>query len=255
MRILYAADYNEMSRKAANLIAAQVILKPDCVLGLATGSSPLGTYKCLIEGYEKGDLDFSRCSAANLDEYCGLTKDNDQSYAYFMYENLFKHINIDMANTNIPDGTNADAEAECKRYDAAVAALGGVDIQLLGIGHNGHIGFNEPADSFAKGTHRVALTQRTIDANTRFFARREDVPTHAYTMGIKTIMSAKKILLIASGAEKAPIIYEMAAGPIVPSVPASVLQLHNDVTIVADAAALSVLLEKAPELVEGALKA
>ena len=142
MRILYAADYNDLSRKAANIIGAQVILKPDCVLGLATGSSPLGTYKCLIEGYEKGDLDFSRCSAANLDEYRGLTKDNDQSYAYFMYENLFKHINIDMANTNIPDGTNPDAEAECKRYDAAVAALGGVDIQLLGIGNNGHIGFN-----------------------------------------------------------------------------------------------------------------
>ncbi len=255
MRILYAADYNDLSRKAANLIGAQVIMKPDCVLGLATGSSPLGTYKCLIEAYEKGDLDFSRCFAANLDEYRGLTKDNDQSYAYFMYENLFKHINIDMANTNIPDGTNPDAEAECKRYDEAVAALGGVDIQLLGIGNNGHIGFNEPADEFPTGTHCVDLTDSTIDANARFFARREDVPTQAYTMGIKTIMSAKKILLIASGENKAPIMYEMAAGPVVPSVPASILQMHNDVTVVADAAALSILLEKAPELVEGAPKA
>ena len=255
MRILYASDYNDLSRKAANIIAAQVILKPDCVLGLATGSSPLGTYKCLIEGYEKGDLDFSRCKAANLDEYRGLPKDNDQSYAYFMYENLFKHINIDMANTNIPDGMNADAEAECKRYDEAVRALGGVDIQLLGIGHNGHIGFNEPADEFPKGTHCVDLTQSTIDANTRFFARKEDVPTQAYTMGIQTIMSAKKILLIASGEGKADIVCRMAAGPVTPSVPASVLQLHNDVTIVADKEALSVLMEKAPEMIEGLPKA
>ena len=255
MRILYASDYNDLSRKAANIIAAQVILKPDCVLGLATGSSPLGTYKCLIEGYEKGDLDFSRCKAANLDEYRGPPKDNDQSYAYFMYENLFKHINIDMANTNIPDGMNADAEAECKRYDEAVRALGGVDIQLLGIGHNGHIGFNEPADEFPKGTHCVDLTQSTIDANTRFFARKEDVPTQAYTMGIQTIMSAKKILLIASGEGKADIVCRMAAGPVTPNVPASVLQLHNDVTIVADKEALSVLMEKAPEMIEGLPKA
>lgn len=172
-----------------------------------------------------------------------------------MYENLFKHINIDMANTNIPDGMNADAEAECKRYDEAVRALGGVDIQLLGIGHNGHIGFNEPADEFPKGTHCVDLTQSTIDANTRFFARKEDVPTQAYTMGIQTIMSAKKILLIASGEGKADIVCRMAAGPVTPNVPASVLQLHNDVTIVADKEALSVLMEKAPEMIEGLPKA
>ena len=239
MRILYAADYNELSRKAANIIAAQVILKPDSVLGLATGSSPLGTYKCLIEGYEKGDLDFSRCSAANLDEYVGLTKDNDQSYAYFMYENLFKHINIDMANTNIPDGTNPDAEAECKRYDEAVAALGGVDIQLLGIGHNGHIGFNGPADSFPLTTHCVDLTESTIRANQRFFASYDDVPKQAYTMGIGTIMSAKKVLVVVSGKDKAGIVKEAFFGPVTPRVPASVLQLHSDAIVIADEDALS----------------
>ena len=241
MRVIVTKDYEDLGRVAANIIAAQVTLKPESVLGLATGSSPISTYKNLIKKYENGDLDFSRCYAANLDEYVGLTKDNDQSYAYFMYENLFKHVNIKMENTNIPDGTEKDAAKECARYDAVIKALGGVDLQLLGIGHNGHVGFNEPADCFAKGTNIIDLTQSTIDANTRFFARKEDVPTQAYTMGIKTIMSAKKILLVANGKGKADAIYKTVCGPVTPEVPASILQLHPDVTIVADEAALSLL--------------
>ncbi|MBQ5782980.1 MAG: glucosamine-6-phosphate deaminase [Oscillospiraceae bacterium] len=251
MRVIVTKNYEELGRVAANIIASQVTLKPDSVLGLATGSSPISTYQNLIKKYENGDLDFSKCHTANLDEYVGLTKDNDQSYAYFMYENLFRHINIDMANTNIPDGTNPDAEGECARYDAVVESLGGVDIQLLGIGHNGHVGFNEPADCFAKGTNMINLTQSTIDANTRFFAKKEDVPTKAYTMGIKTIMSAKKVLLVANGEGKAEIIYKMVAGDITPQVPASVLQLHNDTTVVVDEAAAKILAEKAPHLITG----
>ena len=251
MRVIVTKDYEDLGRVAANIIAAQVTLKPETVLGLATGSSPISTYKNLIKKYENGDLDFSRCYAANLDEYVGLTKDNDQSYAYFMYENLFKHINIDMANTNIPDGTETDCAKECARYDKVVADLGGVDIQLLGIGHNGHVGFNEPADCFAKGTNLIDLTPSTIDANTRFFAKKEDVPTQAYTMGIKTIMSAKKVLLVATGEGKAEIIYKMVAGDITPQVPASVLQLHNDAIVVVDEAAAKLLREKAPELITG----
>lgn len=250
MRIIYAKDYEDMSKKAANIIAAQVIMKPDCVLGLATGSSPIGTYKNLIAAYKNGDLDFSKVKAANLDEYVGLTKDNDQSYAYFMYNNLFKDINIDMKNTNIPDGTNKDAEGECKRYDAVVESLGGVDLQLLGIGNNGHIGFNEPAPVFAKGTNCVDLTESTIEANKRFFEKVEDVPRKAYTMGVKTIMAAKKVLLVASGEAKADIICKMATGAIDPMVPASILQLHNDAIIIADDAAIKKLMEVAPEMVE-----
>ncbi len=239
MRLYRAKDYNDMSRKAANIISAQIILKPDCVLGLATGSTPIGTYQQLIARYQEGDLDFSQVRTANLDEYRGLTRDNDQSYYYFMYHNLFKEVNIDMANTNIPDGTNPDSAAEAARYDQVIRDLGGVDLQLLGMGHNGHIGFNEPGDAFDKGTHCVDLQPSTIEANKRFFASIDDVPKQAYTMGIQTIMSARKILLLVSGAEKAEILHKALCGPITPHVPASVLQLHNDVTVVADEAALS----------------
>ena len=228
-----------MSRKAANVISAQVIMKPDCVLGLATGSSPLGTYKQLIDWYNKGDLDFSEVKSVNLDEYKGLTKDNDQSYYYFMYNNFFKHVNIDLNNTNVPDGTEPDSDKECSRYEGVIRGLGGVDLQLLGLGHNGHIGFNEPDDEFAKITHCVDLQPSTIEANKRFFASIDDVPKQAYSMGIGTIMRAKKILLIVSGAEKADILKEVLFGPITPRVPGSVLQLHNDVVVVADEAALS----------------
>ena len=239
MRLYRAKDYNDMSRKAANIISAQIILKPDCVLGLATGSTPIGTYQQLIARYQEGDLDFSQVRTANLDEYRGLTRDNDQSYYYFMYHNLFKEVNIGMANTNIPDGTNPDSAAEAARYDQVIRDLGGVDLQLLGMGHNGHIGFNEPSDAFDKGTHCVDLQPSTIEANKRFFASIDDVPKQAYTMGIQTIMSARKILLLVSGAEKAEILHKALCGPITPHVPASVLQLHNDVTVVADEAALS----------------
>ena len=241
MRIIKAKDYDDLSRKAANIISAQVLLKPDCVLGLATGSTPIGTYKQLIEWYNKGDLDFSGVKSVNLDEYRGLTRDNDQSYYYFMYNNLFKHININMDCTNVPDGTQPDSDKECSRYEDVIKSLGGIDLQLLGLGHNGHIGFNEPDEEFAKTTHCVDLTQSTIEANKRFFASIDDVPKQAYTMGIGTIMKAKKILLVVSGSDKAQILHDVLCGPVTPHVPASVLQLHNDVIVVADEAAMAKL--------------
>ena len=239
MQIIKAKDYNELSRRAAHVIAAQVILKPNCVLGLATGSSPSGTYKELIEWYNQGDLDFSGVSTVNLDEYKGLNRDNDQSYYYFMYNNLFKHVNIDLARTNIPDGTEPDSDKECARYNNVIKEIGGVDLQLLGLGHNGHIGFNEPDDTFATLTHCVDLQPSTIEANKRFFASIDDVPKQAYTMGIQTIMQAKKVLMVVSGADKADILKQVISGPVTPHVPASILQMHPDVTIVADEAALS----------------
>lgn len=192
MKIIFAMDYQAMSRKAANILSAQVILKPKSVLGLATGSTPLGTYKQLIEWYNKGDVDFFHVSTVNLDEYCGLSKENNQSYYYYMYENLFKHINVRLSNTHIPDGMEKDPEVECNRYNNVIKNLGGIDLQLLGLGNNGHIGFNEPNEAFEKETHWVKLADETIEANARFFERAEDVPTHAYTMGIKSIMQAKK---------------------------------------------------------------
>lgn len=239
MKIYKTADYSEMSRKAANIIASQVILKPDCVLGLATGFTPIGTYENLVEKYESGDLDFSHVKTVNLDEYKGLPRTNDQSYYYFMHENLFDKVNIDPENTHLPDGTKPDSVEECARYEELIRSMGGVDLQLLGLGHNGHIGFNEPADAFDKETHCVDLQERTIEANKRFFASADDVPRQAYTMGIKTIMQAKKILIVVSGEDKADIVEKAFFGPVTPSVPASILQMHQDVTVVADAAALS----------------
>lgn len=239
MKIIQAQDYAAMSRKAANIISAQVILYPKSVLGLATGSTPLGVYRQLIEWYEKDDIDFSRVRTVNLDEYCGLAPTHEQSYRYFMNTNLFNHINISMDNTFLPDGLAKDSEAECRRYDELIEELGGIDLQLLGIGHNGHIGFNEPEEAFDRTTHKVQLNPRTIEANARFFASAEEVPQYAFTMGIKEIMQAKKILLVASGADKADILLAAVSGPITPAVPASIIQLHPDVTIVADEAALS----------------
>lgn len=239
MRIVKTKDYAELSRKAANIIASQVIMKPDCVLGLATGSSPLGTYKELIDRYNTGDLDFSEIKSVNLDEYKGLTRDNDQSYYYFMYNNFFKHINIDMANTNVPGGTKADSDVAFSKYNKTIESVGGIDLQLLGIGRNGHIGFNEPDDEFVKLTHCVDLQPSTIEANKRFFASIDDVPKQAYTMGIQTIMQAKKVLLIASGEDKAEAVKAAFFGPVTPKVPASILQLHSDCVVVADEAALS----------------
>ncbi len=239
MKIYRTKDYADMSRKAANVISAQIIMKPDCVLGLATGSTPIGLYKHLIEWYEKGDLDFSQVRTVNLDEYKGLSRENDQSYYYFMHQNLFDHVNIPSDNTHLPNGMEPDSEKECARYTQLIDSMGGVDLQLLGLGHNGHIGFNEPAEVFAKDVNCIDLTTSTIEANKRFFASADDVPKQAYTMGIKTIMKAKKILIVASGEDKAQILRDAFLGPITPHVPASVLQLHNDVTIVADEAALS----------------
>lgn len=250
MKIYAARDYNDLSRKAANIISAQVIMRPDAVLGLATGSTPVGTYKQLIEWYEKGDLDFSRIKSVNLDEYKGLSGEHDQSYRYFMNHNLFDHVNIKKENTNVPSGLAEDAQAECRRYDQVIKEVGGIDLQLLGIGGNGHIGFNEPCDVFEKGTHVVTLTEETRQSNARFFTSIDEVPTHALTMGIGSIMSAKKILLLASGAGKAQAVYDSCFGPVTPGVPASVLQLHSDVIVIADEDALSLVKEKAGLAVE-----
>ena len=244
MIIYEAKDYKDMSRKAANIISAQIIMKPNCVLGLATVSTPIGTYEQLVEWYHKGDLDFSKVTSVNLDEYRGLEKSNDQSYDYFMHEHLFDKVNIHPENVNLPDGMAEDAEKECKRYEELIRSLGGVDLQLLGLGHNGHIGFNEPGAAFEKETHCVNLTERTIEANKRFFASADDVPKQAFTMGIKTIMQAKKILVIASGEDKAEILKEAFFGPVTPAVPASILQLHNNVIVVGDQAVLSKLTNK-----------
>ena len=239
MRIIRTRDYEDMSRKAADIIAAKVILNPNCVLGLATGSTPIGTYARLVKKHKKGDLDFSGVTSVNLDEYKGLTKENDQSYYYFMNDNLFSKVNIDKSRTFLPDGTETDSDKACRDYNQIIADVGGVDLQLLGLGHNGHIGFNEPAAVFEAETHCVDLTESTIQANKRFFASIDDVPRQAYTMGIKTIMMARKILVVVSGADKAAIVKKAFFGAITPEVPASVLQLHPDVTIVADEAALS----------------
>ena len=239
MKIYKAKDYKDMSRKAANIISAQVIMKPNCVLGLATGSTPIGTYDQLVEWYNKGDLDFSEVTTVNLDEYKGLPRTNDQSYYYFMHQHLFDRVNIDPERTNVPNGMEPDAEKECGRYEELIRSLGGVDLQLLGLGHNGHIGFNEPGEAFEKETHRVDLTESTIEANKRFFASADDVPKQAYTMGIKTIMQAKKILIVVNGENKADIVERAFFGPVTPEVPASILQLHNDVTLVGDEAALA----------------
>ena len=239
MKIYKAKDHKDMSRKAANIISAQVIMKPNCVLGLATGSTPIGTYDQLVEWYNKGDLDFSEVTTVNLDEYKGLPRTNDQSYYYFMHQHLFDRVNIDPERTNVPNGMEPDAEKECGRYEELIRSLGGVDLQLLGLGHNGHIGFNEPGEAFEKETHCVDLTESTIEANKRFFASADDVPKQAYTMGIKTIMQAKKILIVVNGENKADIVERAFFGPVTPEVPASILQLHNDVTLVGDEAALA----------------
>lgn len=241
MRVIVTKDYADMSKKAADIIAAQMILKPDSVLGLATGSTPIGTYENLVKYYENGDIDFKDITTVNLDEYKGITRDNDQSYYYFMHDHLFSKVNIDDAKTHLPDGMEPDAEKACKEYDAVVKSVGGQDLQLLGLGHNGHIGFNEPADEFKKGTHCVQLTDRTIKANQRFFASYDDVPKQAYTMGIQTIMNAKKILVVVSGEDKAQTVKDAFFGPVTPQVQASILQLHPDCTVVIDEAAASLI--------------
>lgn len=242
MKIIRTKDYADMSRKAANIISAQVIMKPDCVLGLATGGTPVGTYEKLVERYNEGDLDFSEVTSVNLDEYRGLPKEHPQSYWYFMNENLFSKVNIDPAKTNLPDGTNLDTAAECARYNGIIHKLGGIDLQLLGIGPNGHIGFNEPGEAFELETHCIDLAPTTIEANKRFFDGNEDlVPKQAYTMGIRTIMQARKVLMVVNGAGKAEIVKKAFFGPVTPEVPASILQLHPDFILVGDEEALSLI--------------
>jgi len=243
IRIYQEADYAAMSRRAALIIAAEVHRNPACVLGLATGSTPVGTYENLAAWNKAGDLSFKNVKTVNLDEYKGLAPTHDQSYRYFMQTNLFDHIDIDPANTNVPDGLAEDADAECKRYDALVESLGGSDLQLLGLGNNGHIGFNEPDDHYTKETHVVDLTQSTIDANARFFESADAVPRQALTMGMGCIMSARRVLLIANGQGKADALYKALCGPITPECPASILQLHGDVVVVGDVAALSKVTE------------
>ena len=242
MKIIRAKDYQDMSRKAANIISAQVIMKPDCVLGLATGGTPVGTYAQLVDWYNKGDLDFSEVTTVNLDEYRGLPKEHPQSYWYFMNENLFSKVNIDPAKTNLPDGTNLDTAAECARYNGIIHKLGGIDLQLLGIGPNGHIGFNEPGEAFELETHCIDLAPTTIEANKRFFDGNEAlVPKQAYTMGIKTIMQARKVLVVANGKAKAQAVKDAVTGPVTPACPGSILQLQPDCILVADEEALSLL--------------
>ena len=241
MRIIVTEDYNAMSRQAANILSAEVIRNPECTLGLATGSTPIGTYKVLIERYKQGDLDFSKVKSINLDEYVGLSGEHDQSYRYFMQNNLFNHININVENTNVPNGLAEDADAECVRYNKVIEELGPIDCQVLGLGHDGHIGFNEPAADFPLLTHKVDLVDQTIEANARFFASKDEVPKQALTMGIGTIMQAKKVLMIVSGKDKAEIVKKAFTGPITPEVPASILQMHPNFVLVGDKDALSLL--------------
>ena len=232
MKFITVESYEQLSKIGANIIFSQVTLKPNSVLGLATGSSPVGLYKELIEKYKNGEIDFSDTISVNLDEYLGLSGENDQSYRYFMNVNLFDHINIKKENTFVPSGIAQDYEKECKEYDERIKRLGGIDLQLLGIGLDGHIGFNEPADHYHKGTHIVDLDESTIEANSRFFESIEDVPRKAITLGMEGIMQAKRVLLIASGKSKKEIVERAFFGAITPQVPASILQLHKDLTVI-----------------------
>ena len=239
----------EASLSAAKVMADVIKNKPDAVIGLATGSSPINMYKELIRMYEAGELSFKNVRSVNLDEYVGLSPDHDQSYAYFMNENLFNSIDIDKANTNLPSGLADDPVAECVRYDKVIESMGCIDIQLLGIGNNGHIGFNEPDSYFPKTTSLVELTDSTIDANSRFFASRDLVPTKALSMGIGQIMAAEKVLLLAFGTGKAEIIEKAFFGPVTPEVPASILQFFKgEVIVCTDEAAFACIREKHPEV-------
>lgn len=232
MKFITVSGYEKLSRQAANIISAQIIMKPQSVIGLATGSSPLGVYRQLTDWYNKGDVDFSGVTTVNLDEYVGLCESDEQSYRHFMQTNFFDHINIHRENTFVPNGCAEDLEKECAEYDARIGRLGGIDLQLLGIGVDGHIGFNEPADVFVKSTHVVDLHESTIRANSRFFENEDQVPRQAVTMGMVSIMQAKKILLIANGKAKKDIVQKAFFGPITPEIPASILQLHPDITVV-----------------------
>lgn len=239
MNKIAVKDYAELSGIACEILLEQVRQKPNCVLGLATGSTPLGAYQGLVAAYRAGKISFAQCKSINLDEYAGLAPENPASYHYFMWEHLFSQIDISPENTHLPDGKNPDAQTVCAQYDKLVADLGPIDLQILGIGTNGHIAFNEPADHFVAGTHLVGLDEATIEANARFFDHRDDVPKQAYTLGMGGILNARRVLLLVSGAAKADALHQSLTGPITPQVPASILQLHNHLTIIADEAAWS----------------
>lgn len=241
MKLVITNNYEEMSREAANVIADLVRGKSNCVLGLATGSTPEGLYSCLAEDFNQGRLDFSNVTSFNLDEYRGLEHSHNQSYHYFMNKHLFSKVNINPDNTHVPNGANPCSEEACSSYEKAIDKAGGIDLQLLGLGHNGHIGFNEPADEFVKATNCVDLTESTINANSRLFNSIDEVPRQAYTMGIGTIMKARKILVVANGKGKAEIVKKAFFGPVSPLVPASVLQFHHDVVVIVDKEAASLL--------------
>ncbi|ABY92722.1 MAG: Glucosamine-6-phosphate deaminase [Caldanaerobacter subterraneus] len=241
MKVIITVNYEEMSKKAAEIVKKQIKEKPNTVLGLATGSTPLGMYKHLIEMYKRGEIDFSNVITFNLDEYIGLSPDHPQSYHYFMFHNFFNHINIKKENVHIPNGIAEDLEEECRKYEEEIEKAGGIDLQILGIGINGHIGFNEPDESIETKTHVVTLTEKTINANKRFFKSAEEVPRKAITMGLGSIMKAKKIVLLASGKNKAEAIKETIKGQLTTKVPATVLALHHDVTIIIDKEAASLI--------------
>jgi glucosamine-6-phosphate deaminase len=243
MKVIIASDYEEMSRIAADFIVESINSKPNSVLGLATGSTPIGMYKKLIEYYEKEKVDFSQVVSFNLDEYIGLQGDHPQSYRYFMDKNFFNNININKANTHVPSGISKDFKEECICYEKSIEEAGGIDIQVLGIGNNGHIGFNEPADELKVNTHITNLTKETIEANSRFFNNICEVPTAAITMGVGAIMKAKRIILLASGKAKADIIVRLVEGKIDTYIPASLLQVHQDVTVIVDEEAGALLME------------
>ena len=236
-KIIVVKNPDEMGVKACDQFEAMIQSKPACVIGLATGSTPIPLYKEMIAREKAGKIDFSRVRSANLDEYKGLAPDHEQSYRKFMQVNLFDHISIKPENTIVPDGLAEDIPAMCAAYEAQIEAWGGVDMQLLGIGHDGHIGFNEPEDHFPTMTHEVKLTDMTIDANKRFFESIDDVPKSAITMGIGTIMAAKKIVMVVTGTDKKDILHKTFWGPVTPEVPASILQFHSDVTLICDEAA------------------
>jgi glucosamine-6-phosphate deaminase len=238
MKLIRAKNYDEMSGMAALMIAEGIRAKPDLMLGLATGTSVEGIYDRLVEQYRENILDFSKVKTVNLDEYLGMDAANQHSYRFFMEEKLFKHINILQENTHVPNGVAPDIREECRRYDEIIEKNGGIDLQLLGIGKNGHVGFNEPAECFYRSTHVVTLAPSTIESNSRFFESMEEVPRQSITMGLGTIMCARRIILVASGEKKAKALEEAFFGNIHPGMPASILQLHNDVTVIADEDAL-----------------
>ena len=237
--VIVAKTAEEAAVIAADHYEELLAAKPDAVLGLATGSTPVLLYQELISREQQGKINFSKVKSANLDEYKGLAPTHDQSYRYFMNDNLFDHISIDKANTIVPDGLAEDVEQHCRDYEAAIEALGGVDLQLLGLGHNGPIGFNEPDDHFPEMTHEVQLTEMTRDANKRFFASIDEVPTAAITMGIGTVMAAKKVILLVTGEGKADILKKVLYGPITPEVPATALRMHQNTVVICDEAAYS----------------